>query len=183
MYRSFSLLTNFPLSLSYMYFYVRFLAKICRSFTIGGSGTFRCEHCEYCPWIREGIGCPLPRGGFYKLKGYADCCTTGIAYLAMCRCGAFYIGKTKRPFAKRIHDDLYYLDAGLLYTPICKHVGLHHSFDPADISFTALEVIPDMERGGNVDNKILQKEARWIFNQKATYPPGLNTALSYKPFL
>lgn len=148
-----------------------------------GSGTYKCGQCDQCPWIREGVGCPLPRDGFHKLKGYADCRTTGIVYLAMCLCGAFYIGKTKRPFAKRIQDHLYYLDAGLLYTPICKHVGLNHSYDPSYISFTALEVIPEPERGGDIDRIILQKEAKWIFNQKATYPPGLNTALSYKPFL
>lgn len=90
----------------------------------GGKGTFKCGNCDQCPWIREGTGCPLPRGGYYKSKTYADCSTTGIVYLAMCLCGAFYIGKTKSPFAKRIQDHLYYLDAGLLYTPICKHIGL-----------------------------------------------------------
>lgn len=149
----------------------------------GGNGTFRCGHCQFCPWIKEGIGCSLPRGGFHKLKGYADCTTTGIVYLAMCRCGAFYIGKTKRRFARRIQDHLYYLDVGLLYTPICKHIGLRHSYDPNFVTFFALEVISEPERGGNVDKKILQRETRWIYNQRATSPPGLNTALAFTPFL
>lgn len=84
---------------------------------------------------------------------------------------------------KPIQDHLYYLDAGLLYTPICKHVGLNHSYDPPYIKIFALEVISELERGRDIDKKILQQEAKWIFNQRATYPLGLNTALSFKPFL
>lgn len=159
--------------------------------------------CDQCPWIKEGTGCLLPqggfhkfkmyadcrtkegtecllpRGGFHKSKMYADCSTIGLVYLVICLCGTFYIGKTKRPFAKGIQDHLYYLDAELLYTPICKYIGLNHSF----VSFFALEVIPEPERGGDFNKKILQQENKWIFNQRATYPPGLNTALSFKPFL
>ncbi|XP_040196440.1 uncharacterized protein LOC120929221 [Rana temporaria] len=146
-------------------------------------GTYKCGHCDVCPWIEEGDGCPLPRGGFLKSKKHANCSTIGIVYLAKCRCGAFYIGKTKRAFSRRIKDHLYYLEAGLLYTPICKHVGLHHSYDPSFITFFALEVISPPERGGDFDKKILQREARWIFDQRATYIPGLNTSLSFKPFL
>lgn len=32
-------------------------------------------------------------------------------------------------------------------------------------------------------NGIALKEAKWIYNQKATMPPGMNTALTFKPFL
>lgn len=136
-------------------------------------GTYWRGKCGQFSWIKEGSGCPLPRGSYRSSKTYADCQTRGVAYLA---CGAFYIGKTKRTFARRIQDHLYYLDAGLLYTPICKHIGHSHSFDPSFISFFALEVILEAERGGDFDKKILQQEAKWIFNQKAVYLPGMNTS-------
>lgn len=74
-----------------------------------------------------------------------------MVYLATGTRGAFYIGKTKRTFASCIRDHLYYFDASLLYTPICRHVGLNHGYDPSFISFFALEVIPQQERGGDFD--------------------------------
>lgn len=118
---------------------------------MGGSGTYKRGKCDQCPWIKEGEGCPLPRGGYMKSRSYVDCCTIGVVYLATCTCGAFYNGKTKCTFARCIHDHLYYPVAGLLYTPICRHVGLNHGYDPSFISFFALEVISQQERGGDFD--------------------------------
>lgn len=96
-------------------------------------------------------------GGHLKLRTYADCRTIDVVYLATCTCGAFYISKIKRTFARQIQDHLYYIDVGLLYTPICKHVILNHGFYPSFVSFFALEVIPQKDRGGDFDKKILQQ--------------------------
>lgn len=75
-----------------------------------------------------------------KSKSYANCGTIGVVYLTTCTYGAFHIGKTKRTFARRVCDHLCYLDAGLLYTPICRYVGLNHGYDPSFISFLHLRL-------------------------------------------
>lgn len=67
---------------------------------VGGVGTYRCGSCDQRPWIRKGDTCPLPRGGYLKSRTYADCRTVGVVYLATCTCAEFYIGKTKRTFAR-----------------------------------------------------------------------------------
>lgn len=60
---------------------------------------------------------------------------------------------------------------------------LQHKHDTSMTQFMVLERIVEDPKGGNIDKKILQWEARWIFSLNATSPPGLNEALSYKPFL
>lgn len=91
--------------------------------------------------------------------------------------------KTKRNFGRRIQDHLYFIEGGLLYTPICKLVGLRHHFDPSVITFFVLERIFQNSQGCDFDKQILKQETKWIYNQKETSHPGLNTALTFKPFL
>lgn len=51
------------------------------------------------------------------------------------------------------------------------------------MTFIGLEHIPESPRGGDLDKRILQKEALWIAVLEATTPPGLNEAFSFKSFL
>lgn len=39
---------------------------------------------------------------------YANCETQGIDYLMLCKCGAFYMGKTARQLRQRINYHVYY---------------------------------------------------------------------------
>lgn len=68
-------------------------------------------------------------------------------------------------------------------TSVSRHVGLYHNFDLHMIRFVALEHAPTHVRGGSIDQKLLQLEARWIRTLIATIYPGLNETLSFKPFL
>lgn len=47
-------------------------------------------------------------------------------------------------------------------TAISRHVGLHHDFDVHMVQFIALEHVPIHARGGNIDQLLLQLEARGI---------------------
>lgn len=44
--------------------------------------------------------------------------------------------------------DIYAIMNGKITTPIAKHVGLQHNFDLSVLQLTALENIPESERGG-----------------------------------
>ena len=68
-------------------------------------------------------------------------------------------------------------------TPISRHSGIYHEFNSKKMKFSALEYITPGERGGNYDKILLQKEAKWIHCLTALTLPGLNEALSFKPFL
>lgn len=89
-----------------------------------------------------------------------------------CFCGYFYIGKTKRQFFKRIRDHALIDQKQLMETSVS--VGLYHNFDLHMIKFVVLEHVPTHVRGGSIDQKLLQLEARWIRTLTATIYPGLN---------
>lgn len=68
------------------------------------TGTFSCGHCDICPFICNKDVTILPNGNTHELKFRITCQKIGIVNLASCQCGCFYVGKTKRPFFKRIKD-------------------------------------------------------------------------------
>lgn len=77
------------------------------------AGTFSCSTCDFCPFIFNSKNIPLPNGRIHRLKHRVTCKTIGVVYLALCQCGCFYVGKTKRPFLKRIKDHI---------APLYKHL-------------------------------------------------------------
>lgn len=148
----------------------------------GPNGTFRCGDCPRCPWVREGRRFILPNGEPLVPRTFANCGTKGVIYLMTCSCKAFYVGKTIREFRQRIGDHLYYSENGKL-TTIGRHIGLYHKFDSLVVQFLVLEVVQPNPRGGDWDHSVLQRESLWIERLNATFRPGLNETVSYKPFL
>lgn len=146
-------------------------------------GIYPCGQCTQCPWIQAGTSFHLPIGDKFSPGFYATRYTLGVIYLMMCKCRAFYVGKTIRPLKKRIYDHIYYSQSGKMLTPVSRHLGLYHRFNTGMIQFIVLEVIPQDPWGGNWDKCILQKETYWIERLEATRPPGINKVLSYRPFL
>lgn len=146
-------------------------------------GTFPCGHCDICEFIYDVREKPLPNGQRHKIKHKVTCQTTGIVYLATCTCGSYYVGKTKRQFCVRIRDHIKPLYKGKTSTSINRHIAVHHDFNPHVVGFTALEHIPTHVRGGDIDQKLLQLETKWIHTLDATRHPGLNEGISFKPFL
>lgn len=146
-------------------------------------GISPCGKCDICRYVENTSQFLLPNGQWHLIKFNATCQTPGIIYLAQCICGGFYVGKTKRPFYKRIRDHIKPILKKQMDTAIARHVGLYHNFNPRTIKFYALEHVPLDERGGSVDRTLLQLEARWIYALQATHFPGLNESLSYRPFL
>lgn len=96
---------------------------------LGQSGAFQCGQCPCCPWILTGTTYRLPNGELFTLHTPAHCGTTGVIYLMLCDCKAFYVGKTIRELRQRIGNHLYYSTNGKL-TTIGRHIGLYHRFNP-----------------------------------------------------
>lgn len=142
--------------------------------------TWKCNLCNYCSWFFENHTMYLPNGKLHSIPHQVNCQTIGVVYIMFCECGSFYVGKTKQCFWRRIKDHIYYIGSNLPYISIGRHVNFQHS---GNIKFVALECIVEDPRGGDFDKRILQTEMLWIHNLKATTPPGLNDAVSYKPFL
>lgn len=88
-------------------------------------GTVRCGDYAQCPYFDTRKIIILPNGQIWQPMHYVNCKTSGIVYMFICPCGAFYIGKTKREFARRIQDHMYAVSIGDLYSPIGKHVHKH----------------------------------------------------------
>lgn len=106
----------------------------------------------------------------------------GVSYLMVCKCNAFYLGKTICELRQRIGDYLYYSSSGKLTTIGC-HIELHHKFDLMAIRFLCLEVVHQSSSGGDWDRVIFQRETMWNECLNVTTPPGLNKIIIYKPFL
>ena len=155
--------------------------KECETSTI--KGTFSCGNCDICRFIYTNDVTLLPNGRIHKLKFRVTCQSVGVVYLASCQCGCFYVGKTKRPFFKRIRDHVNPLYKRLMTTALNRHVGCLHDFDLNAVSFSALEHVPIHVRGGGIDQTLHQLETKWIHQLDATKFPGLNEYISFKPFL
>lgn len=102
----------------------------------------------------------------------------------VCACHAFYFGKTIRELRLRMGDYLYHATNGK-HTTVGppRHIGLYLRFQPNVARFLVLEIVPEYPRGGDWDSAILRRETHWIERLNALNPPGLNEALSYKPYL
>lgn len=146
-------------------------------------GTFPCGKCDICQFIYDSREVPLLNGSTYTIKHTVTCQTVGIVYLATCRCGCYYVGKTKRPFYICIRDHIKPLYKRTTTTAINRHVALQHDFDPKVICFPTLEHVPVHARGGGIDQKLLQLETMWIHTLEATKFPGPNEYISFKSFL
>lgn len=125
-------------------------------------GTFPCGRCDVCILISNSREVNLPNGLTYIIRPTVTCKTGRIVYLATCRCGCYYVGKTERPFCKRIWDHVKPLYKWLTTTAINRHIGSQHDFDPSVISFPALEHVPLHAMRGRIDTTLIQLETKWF---------------------
>ena len=49
--------------------------------------------------------------------------------------------------------------------------------------FMGIEVVKSPPRGGDIDNLILKKESKWIFELDTLVPKGLNEEIDFVCFL
>ncbi|XP_077339255.1 uncharacterized protein LOC143983433 [Lithobates pipiens] len=146
-------------------------------------GSFPCNHCSCCKYIRRDKTFCLPNGGIFRPIHFVNCQTRGIVYFMECECGAYYVGKTKQEFHRRISKHVYSMEIGNYYLPVGRHVVTVHDYRMPKFTFVALDRIHIPARGGDWNKILLQREQRWIHNLDATSAPGLNESTSFAPFL
>lgn len=146
-------------------------------------GTFPCGLGDCCASLECRIMATLSGERKWKSRHFVDCDTIGIVCLLQCLCGAFYVGKTHRPFKRRIYNHKYAGSIGYLKSPLGRYIAFSHNYKFEGFRFLPLERIHIPSRGVNWENIILRVETKWIFKLKAYIPPGLNESILYKPFL
>lgn len=143
-----------------------------------------CGGYEYCPYLDTRSRATLLNNIRWCSRHFVGCKTPGIIYLLQCTCGAFYVGKTRREFPRCIYDHVYAGKIGYFKSLIGRHIALDHNYKFEGFKFLPLQRIYQDSRGGDWDQKILQKESRWIFQLRSNLPPGLNEKnIPYRPFL
>ncbi|OCT98775.1 hypothetical protein XELAEV_18011009mg [Xenopus laevis] len=116
------------------------------------------------------------------MKQFMNCKTTGVIYVMECVCGKRYVGKTKREFRRHILEHVGDV-RNKRNTSVANHVNTHHNGDNGVMKFTAVEHIKSTTRIGDLDNKLLQREAEWIYWLNTKVPSGLNEGFTFSPFL
>lgn len=146
-------------------------------------GNYRCGHCTQCNFTQKTKTFNHPRTGkSYKIKGVITCNTSNVIYMLKCPCGLAYIGKTTRPLKTRISEHRSNIRNHDSKSPVATHFSLAHH-NVSTLRYVGIEQIQLSNRGGDVNNKLLQREAFWIFTLDTMSPKGLNEEFDLRPFL
>ncbi|OCT82417.1 hypothetical protein XELAEV_18024947mg, partial [Xenopus laevis] len=117
-------------------------------------GCFKCGNCMVCPFVLKTINIMKKIDHkHHNIEHFINCKTQGVIYIMQCGCGLEYVGKTIREFRRRIME----------------HVGI--------------DKIHNTTRVGDLNRKLLQREAEWIYSMNTKAPHGLNEGFTYAPFL
>lgn len=146
-------------------------------------GCFRCSDCSFCKYIVQSKNFQSATSGcIYSIRDFINCKSVGLIYMATCPCPRNYVGKTTRQLRKRVGEHLGNIRRGE-DTPLATHMQIFHPGQEKNLSFIGLEIVRKSPRGGNFDNKLLRKEAQWIFRIDSQSPKGLNEALNFGCFI
>ncbi len=72
-----------------------------------------------------------------------------MVYRLSCKCGCFYVGRTKRRLKDRISEHKNAIRKANLDYPIAKHFQNVHNSNPEDLMVEGLETIKKNIRGGD----------------------------------
>lgn len=111
--------------------------------------TTPCGNCNYCEFLDIRTKLTLPHGIKWGAKHNVTCTTMGIIYLLQCPSGAYYVGKTSRPFNIRISEHIKAAEAGFFKTIIGRHVAFDHNYQLPDLKFLPLTRLDTHDRGGD----------------------------------
>ncbi|OCT91696.1 hypothetical protein XELAEV_18014756mg [Xenopus laevis] len=109
-------------------------------------GGTRCGTCRFMRPTKTFKGRRDPK--LYNIQFYGNCGTSNVVYLITCDCGLQYVGKTTRPFRKRLSEHLGCVARRDCSSAVAKHLIECHN--------SAL------------------KEAMWIYRLGTVVPNGLN---------
>ncbi|OCT56601.1 hypothetical protein XELAEV_18004634mg [Xenopus laevis] len=147
------------------------------------TGCYKCGNCIACPLVERTSTIILTRDNIeYKLKNYMNCKSTYIVYIMQCICGKHYVGKTLREFRRRIQEHVGDVKHKR-NTSVAVHINEYHNGNTSAMKFMVVEQLNQTSRVGEVNKKLLQTEARWIYAMNSRSPVGLNEGFTFSPFL
>ncbi|OCT65828.1 hypothetical protein XELAEV_18042078mg [Xenopus laevis] len=146
-------------------------------------GCHRCGNCLACPYVQKSTIFSGRRDiNEYIIQQFINCKTMGVIYVMECICGIRYIGKTKREFRRRILEHVGDI-RNKRNTSIANHINSLHEGNCGVMKFIGVEHIKSTTRVGDLDNKLLKREAEWIYWTNSKVPGGLNEGFTFSPFL
>ncbi|CAJ0937732.1 unnamed protein product [Ranitomeya imitator] len=170
--------------------YARPTVKLNRGISLKGS--FPCGDCNVCQFIhpvRDNFCNPTDQKE-HRLKSYINCRTTNVIYAITCPCPLVYVGQTSQELRRRIQKHLSTISMAAAdsrkdktLTTVAAHFLRHHAGKYSGTKVVGLERIRGSDRGGPLESRLLQAEARWIFLLHSTAPSGINEDLLFTGFL
>ncbi|OCT70725.1 hypothetical protein XELAEV_18037650mg [Xenopus laevis] len=126
-------------------------------------GCYKCGNCLACPYIEKTLSV---KGRMdieeYKLSHFMNCKTTSVVYIMRCPCPKLYVGKTCREFRRRILEHIGDV-RNKRNTSVAVHINEKHGGKANTMKFFAVEHFQHTTRIGDIDKKLLQCEAKWIY--------------------
>ncbi|OCT64993.1 hypothetical protein XELAEV_18041234mg [Xenopus laevis] len=146
-------------------------------------GCYKCGTCMACPFIQK-TNCVTGRLDIanFKISQFINCKTVGVVYIMKCACGKTYVGKTKREFRRRILEHVGDVKNNR-NTTVATHINEIHSGNTGVMKFFGVEHFKPTSRVGDIDRKLLECEAKWIYWLNSKAPSGLNEGFTFSPFL
>lgn len=121
-------------------------------------------------------------GRIYHIREFINCQSTGVVYMAQCTGPQIYVGKTIQQLRRRISNHISTITTAK-DTPLSRHVRHVHAGDLKVLKFWGITKIKLGPRKGNLNKRLLQEEARWIYQLGSLAPQGLNEGFTFSSFL
>ncbi|CAJ0936405.1 unnamed protein product [Ranitomeya imitator] len=132
-------------------------------------GCFSCGNCLACRYILRTKEFSNAKGDkFSKIVHHITCDTEAVVYHASCPCGYIYVGMTTRSLKIRIQEHVRDIKNAItcsephLLKPIPRHLFEIHQCNPKGFFVRGIDHVYMGIRGGNLKQKLLQKETLWI---------------------
>ncbi len=123
-----------------------------------------CGSCNHCSNINECKQfCDFKTNKMHNIKAFINCNTTFVVYRLSCKCGCFYVGRTKRHLTDRISEHKNAIKKDNLDYPMAKHFQNVHNSNPEGQMVEGLETIKKNVRGGDRLKLLLQRETLYIY--------------------
>lgn len=147
-------------------------------------GFYKCGHCAQCSNSTNAKHFSHPMTGkSFSINSFINCNSTHVIYLLKCPCGLVYIGQTKRQLKIRISEHKTAIRTKNATYAMARHYMEANHGSPASLKFWGIEKISLPPRGGDIVNKLLCREAYWIYTLNTLEPNGLNEELNLSCFL
>ncbi|OCT79951.1 hypothetical protein XELAEV_18026767mg [Xenopus laevis] len=131
---------------------------------VKNNGMYPCLNYKQCKYVMKGKTFKHP------------------VYAIVCPCGMIYVGETVQKIKSWISQHKSTIKLGNMGLPLSKHFK-EKGHTAEQLRFTVLEMVPPLERGGDHELRLKQREVWWINKLNSLHPHGLNKDYNLYLFL